>query len=564
LRSSSLVRLTFCFILLIKVSLVARFANAQLRIVSYNTLGNPTTESDFSNWSIVLQAIGDESVNGIAQRIGIMALQEVDQPSDGANAQNVANLLNGLYDVSTYQASIAPVGEGYNLQAFVYDSSQVQLLSTYILDIGTRPTWRGKFRPVGYTSSAAEFYVYSSHFKAFDGYQSTRASEATLLRSSGNNLGQGANIIYAGDYNLTGGASEPAYTTMLSSGNGQALDPENGDFSDPLKKSYSSSSPTSRIDFQFITDELDDNEGLDLIDGDYRVFGRVQRNSTTVVTSIPQLTSTSDHLPVVADYQLPAVMFAEADAVPATLLQGEVFDLNFTVSNLASVVAAIGADELNYTLSVTGDIGSLIGPDNGVDLALGPGNLHQIAFDTSSPGMKSGSILVVSGSPGVEHRSLSLNIMFEVIAAGLAGDYNDDGTINAGDYTVWRNALGAVGSVLNDPTPESVDESDYAYWRDHFGESASGGSAARYGGSTVPEPSTLLTLLIALAGALPCRSRRVARKRTGRCMVAGDAIGAMAGALPDLQAHAIELRIAAFNSSVSPGTSTGNEDLEGT
>jgi len=68
------------------------------------------------------------------------------------------------------------------------------------------------------------------------------------------------------------------------------------------------------------------------------------------------------------------------------------------VNNVASVVAANGADELDYSLNVLGEIGSLIGATAGTDPALGSGNLHQLALDTSTPGVKSGSILVSSSS----------------------------------------------------------------------------------------------------------------------------------------------------------------------
>ena len=561
MRSLQPIRLQICSVLLLVVDFSAQSACAQLRVVSYNTLGNPTTSGDFSNWNVVLQAIGDQSANGIAKRIGIMALQEVDQPTAGQNAKNIASLLNVLYGVSTYQASVAPFGDGFNLQAFVYDTQQVELLNTLAFDIGTRPSWRGRFRPLGYTSSAAEFYVYSSHLKAFDGFQSTRANESALLRSNGNNLGQGAHIIYAGDYNLTGGAGEPAYANMLSAGNGQAIDPQGGDFTDPLKKSYSSSSPGSRIDFQFITNELSDDEGLDLIDGNYRVFGRVQQTPSRIITSPSQLTSASDHLPVVADYQLPAMMHAELATVPMTLLQGANYLLDLSVSNVAPVVAALGTDELDYTLNLVGGFGGLLSAASGTDDALGSANLHQIALDTSTPGVKSGTIQVTSSSAGVANGSLSFNVAFEVLAAALAGDYNNDGTIDAADYSTWRDAFQSEGAtLLNDPTPGSVDETDYAYWRDHFGETLSNGGTA-LNPASVPEPSTLIMFAIVPLCFVLGPRRRGKQVRARYLAVRSSGVASLLLLPLAIAAHAEELRIATYNASLSPDAAEGQECL---
>ena len=88
--------------------------------------------------------------------------------------------------------------------------------------------------------------------------------------------------------------------------------------------------------------------------------------------------------------------------------------------------------------------------------------------------------------------------------AGLLGDYNGDDTIDAADYTVWRDAMTAGStSLTNDPTPGTVDESDFTYWRDHFGESLGGGSGQ--GAAAVPEPASLVLLLIGTIPWLACR-----------------------------------------------------------
>jgi len=85
---------------------------------------------------------------------------------------------------------------------------------------------------------------------------------------------------------------------------------------------------------------------------------------------------------------------------------------------------------------------------------------------------------------------------------GLLGDYNGDNTIDAADYTAWRDALTASGSTLtNDPTPGTVDESDFLYWRDHFGESLGGGAGAR-SLAAVPEPTAVTLALVEWASLL--------------------------------------------------------------
>ncbi len=60
------------------------------------------------------------------------------------------------------------------------------------------------------------------------------------------------------------------------------------------------------------------------------------------------------------------------------------------------------------------------------------------------------------GSPG--------NFTAFTPVTGINGDYNDDGTVDAADYTVWRDNNGQSVTLPNDATPGSVAQSDYDVW----------------------------------------------------------------------------------------------------
>ena len=81
----------------------------------------------------------------------------------------------------------------------------------------------------------------------------------------------------------------------------------------------------------------------------------------------------------------------------------------------------------------------------------------------------------------------------------LAGDYNANGTVDAADYTVWRDLAPGPGILLNDATPGTVSAADYDVWRTHFGQTA--GSGAGAGSNTaVPEPATVTLVILATTG----------------------------------------------------------------
>jgi hypothetical protein len=104
-------------------------------------------------------------------------------------------------------------------------------------------------------------------------------------------------------------------------------------------------------------------------------------------------------------------------------------------------------------------------------------------------------------SPGltwdVEYAGNSV-ILKVVGPAGIHGDYNADGKVDAADYVVWRKTLGQSITLPNDRTPGMVTTEDYSVWRENFG-AMSGAAAAS--GATVPEPTGVILLAVAVFSA---------------------------------------------------------------
>jgi len=96
-----------------------------------------------------------------------------------------------------------------------------------------------------------------------------------------------------------------------------------------------------------------------------------------------------------------------------------------------------------------------------------------------------------------------------LLALRLPGDYNGDGTVDAADYTVWRDAAGQIGPGLaaDGDANGVVNGADYNLWREHFGVVGGGGSLVN-GTTSVPEPSTLVLAVLAVAAAAGSRKNK--------------------------------------------------------
>jgi hypothetical protein len=268
----------------------------------------------------VLEGIGEELLNGNAQPIDVLALQETT-----SNTQTVAPIVNalntfygvaGMYSNSSYQATESgnnpSSGNGPN--AIVFNTHTLQLLASTPVDpsggtskLGSssgeyREVMRYKFAPAGVAVTASNvFYIYVSHYKS--GTTSTdladRTGEAQIIRTNeAIDLPTNARVLYVGDYNITT-SGETSYQTILATtspngiAQGGGIDPMNPGDNQSINWGTSTSNTNIlatetehsyklqyRDDFQVMTTNVYYGApgGLALVPGTYHVFGN---NGTT-------------------------------------------------------------------------------------------------------------------------------------------------------------------------------------------------------------------------------------------------------------------------------------------
>jgi hypothetical protein len=90
---------------------------------------------------------------------------------------------------------------------------------------------------------------------------------------------------------------------------------------------------------------------------------------------------------------------------------------------------------------------------------------------------------------------------------GVPGDYNNDGSVDAADYVVWRkNVGGPANSLPNNADGGPIRAAHFDTWRANFGMAESGSAARSHG--TVPEPTSYLILIVATSTVIFTRNRR--------------------------------------------------------
>jgi hypothetical protein len=84
----------------------------------------------------------------------------------------------------------------------------------------------------------------------------------------------------------------------------------------------------------------------------------------------------------------------------------------------------------------------------------------------------------------------------------LAGDFNNDGKVDAADYVVWRKNEVANNSLPND-NGLTTQAARFSLWKSNFGNMAGSGASS----GAVPEPTALGLVMFAILAAASCRRR---------------------------------------------------------
>jgi hypothetical protein len=207
-------------------------------------------------------------------------------------------------------------------------------------------------------------------------------------------------------------------------------------------------------------------------------------------------------------------------ASTASIATGDPITFNF--NHLPIIYGADNQDEIgnnNYTAIFVNNVGGTLTPV--LVSALGVNYLtgqNEIQSDYGRPGdyYLSTSNFTTTNSFGTFLNSFNQTdsglygdsnfVAYYDLPAGVPGDYNGNGVVDAADYVLWRNG----GPLQNEvATIGTVSPDDYAAWRARFGNTS--GSGTGLAGAAVPEPATAFLAALACIVSLPQR-RRLLRK----------------------------------------------------
>ena len=163
-----------------------------------------------------------------------------------------------------------------------------------------------------------------------------------------------------------------------------------------------------------------------------------------------------------------------------------------TINQAAGQVDPANVSPINFTVVfsepvtdfATGDV-TLSGTAGATTATVtGSGTTYNVAISgTTANGTVVASLLAgaahdAANNPSLASTSTDNTVTFSSLPLG---DYNQDGTVDAADYTVWRDSLGANVAAFAGADGSGngvVDQADYGVWKANFGAVATGAGGA--------------------------------------------------------------------------------------
>ena len=424
------------FITFVVLTAMGTPAFSQIRVVSYNSAqfnGDPAAMTQ------VLQAANDDDSHGFAAPASVYLFQEVLE-------QELSTLQKAVgpdYTMGTFTDQNDSSWGG--AQAMFYLSTQFIEHTPSHNDIFTyagRHADRWGLNLLGYDN--LRIYVYSMHLKAGSGSdnQETRRKGAENVRDDINTLPIGSRIIMAGDMNFYS-PGDAAYEWFTAAGDGQLIDPLGTGLSwsgesNALKHTQSpllsqeggliGGGLDDRFDFQFLSPTMLDGDGVSLIEGTYRPLGNDGQHYNIAINTgtnyyfpddtvrgdllADQLKAASDHVPLIADYQVPALLSWSVDPAVERIIVGASTSVDISISNDAVAVVPEGADQLDVTIEVVGDLN---GTEQVSVPAMSPPQIVSFPLDTMAVGPWQSTMTLTASNEGVQDAPEVTELAGEVI-----------------------------------------------------------------------------------------------------------------------------------------------------
>ena len=219
---------------------------------------------------------------------------------------------------------------------------------------------------------------------------------------------------------------------------------------------------------------------------------------------------------ITADYGLPT---------PANVALADIWDGDpVTGKVLFDATRQTGGEHYQSSLvrlmnvSVVGD-GSNWAADGYVDVADADGRVFPLhlgrrdEFDTMTAPTGQFSVVGIFDQEDNSDYTAGYELwIMDPTTVELVGDYNGDGSVDAADYTVWRDTLESTSDLRADGNGNgTVDAADYLVWKGNFGAGLSFPALGTTAVQPVPEPHALLLAILAIAfAALTPRCLRLA------------------------------------------------------